>query len=215
MKSIFLSLIAITTISFSAKAQENNTGKTENVKEQRKEYKHEHHRFHHQQMAEKLNLTGEQKQKLESINADFKNRVEELKKENITQQELKEKRQTLAKERTEKVQALLTPEQKTQIEQFRKEGKGDRSMNSGKRLGKMKSTLDLTDEQVAKLKAQKESFKSKAEAIKNNESLTADQKKDQLKVLRDEKRNSFKSILTSDQLKKLEEMKHDRPARTS
>jgi Spy/CpxP family protein refolding chaperone len=213
MKSIFLSLVAITTISLSAKAQENNTGKTENTKEQRKEYKHEH--FHHQQMAEKLNLTGEQKQKLESINADFKSRMEELKKENITQQELKEKRQTLAKERMEKVQALLTPEQKTQMEQFRKEGKGAKNMNSGKRMGKMKSTLDLTDEQVAKLKTQKESFKSKAEAIKNNESLPADQKKDQLKALRDEKRNSFKSILTPDQLKKLEEMKHDRPTRTS
>ena len=115
----------------------------------------------------------------------------------------------------EKVLALLTPEQKTQMEQFRKEGKGDKNMNSEKRMGKMKSTLDLTDEQVAKLKTQKESFKSKAEAIKNNESLTADQKKDQLKALRDEKRNSFKSILTPDQLKKLEEMKHDRPTRTS
>jgi Spy/CpxP family protein refolding chaperone len=193
MKNLFLSLIAITTITFSAKAQENNSGKTENPTEQKKEYG-KHKRFDHQEMAEKLKLTDEQKQQMKSINSDFKNRMQELKNQNLTAEELKEKRQALAKERMEKVQALLTSEQKTQMQQFKKEGKHERGMASGKRMEKMKSTLNLTDEQLAKMKAEKEVFKSKEEAIKNNESLTADQKNEQLKLLRDEKRNSFKSF---------------------
>lgn len=215
MKNIFLSLIAITTIAFSAKAQENNSGKTENTTEQKKEYRNEYKRFDHEQIADKLHFTDEQKEQLKSINTDFKNRMEELKKENITEEQLKEKKQTLVKERMEKVQALLTPEQKIQMQEFRKEGKGKREMGSGKKMERMKSTLNLTDEQVEKMKAQKEVFKSKEEAIKNDQSLTTDQKNEQLKSLREEKMNSFKSFLTSEQLKKLKEMKHTRPAKTS
>ena len=56
---------------------------------------------------------------------------------------------------------------------------------------------------------------TKEEAIKNNESLTADQKNEQLKALREERKNSFKSNLTPEQLKKFEEMKPSRPAKTS
>ncbi|MEP6594317.1 MAG: hypothetical protein ABJA71_00160 [Ginsengibacter sp.] len=215
MKNVILSLIAITTITFSAKAQENNSGKTENFAEQKKEYKHEHGRFEHQQMAEKLNFTDEQKQQLKSINEDYKNKMQELNNNNIPADELKEKKHTLVKERMEKVHALLTPEQKIQMQQFKKDGKDKHEMGSGKRMEKMKSTLNLSDEQVSKMKAQKEIFKSKEEAIKNNESLTADQKNEQLKLLRDEKKNSFKSFLTPEQQKKLEGMRHNRPAKTA
>jgi Spy/CpxP family protein refolding chaperone len=216
MKNLFLSLIAITTITLSASAQENNSGKSENRTEQKSGYGKKHGRFDRQEMAQKLNFTDEQKQQLKSINENFKSQVQELNNDkSISAEELKEKKQTLGKERMEKVQALLTPDQKAQMEQFRKEGKQNGKMGDAKRMEKMKSTLNLSDEQVTKMKAQREEFKSKAEAIKNNESLSADQKNEQLKSLRDERKNSFKGILTPDQVKKLEEIKHDRPTRTT
>jgi len=216
MKSLLLSLIAITIINFSVKAQKNNSGKSENATEQKKEYGNKYKKFDHQQMSEKLKLTDDQKQQMKSINDDFKNRMQELNKNgNITAQELKEQKHALAKERMEKVQALLTPEQKLQMQEFRKEGKNKRKMDSGKRMEKIKNTLNLSDEQVEKMKAQRFEFKSKEEAIRNNKSLTADEKNDQLKSLRNEKKNSFKSFLTPEQIKKLEEMKHNRPAKTA
>jgi Spy/CpxP family protein refolding chaperone len=215
MKNIFLSLFTIITLAFSAKAQDDNTPKTEDANDQKKEYRYEHHGFDQQKMADKLHFTDEQKTQFESINSDFKTRIEALEKENLTEHELKEKKQALVKERMEKVQALLTPEQKTQMQQCRKEGKGRREMNQGNRMEKIKSSLNLSDEQVEKMKAQREEFKSKEESIKNDQSLTADQKNEQLKSLRESKMNTFKSILTPDQLKKLEEMKDKRHSRTS
>ena len=216
MKNIFLSLIAITTIIFSASAQENSAGKTEKSVEQKKEYGNKHGRFGHKEMAGKLNFTDEQKQQLKSINEDFKNKMQALNNDkNITAEELKEKRHALGKEKMEKMQALMTPEQKEQMQQFRKEGKEKGKMGGAKGMEKFKSTLNLSDEQVAKMKAQKEVFKSKEEAIKNNESLTADQKNEQLKLLRDERKDSFKSFLTPEQIKKLEEMKHNKPVKTT
>jgi Spy/CpxP family protein refolding chaperone len=216
MKNLFLNLIAITTIIFSAKAQDNNAGKSENPTEQKREYRDKHKGFDHNQMAEKLKLTDEQKKQIKSINSDFKNQMQELNKDkNITSEELKEKKHALAKDRMERIQALLTPEQKLQMEEFKKEGKGKWKMDSGKRMEKLKSTLNLSDEQIEKMKAQKEIFKSKEETIKNNKSLTTDQKNEQLKSLRDEKKNSFKNLLTPEQIKKLEGMKHNRPAKTA
>lgn len=216
MKNLFLSLIAITAIIFSARAQDNNAGKSENPTEQKREYRDKHKGFDHSQMAEKLNLTDEQRQQMKSINSDFKNQMQELNKDkNITSEELKEKKHALAKDRMERIQALLTPEQKLQMKEFKKEGKGKWKMDSGQRMEKLKSTLNLSDEQIEKMKAQKEIFKSKEETIKNNESLTTDQKNEQLKSLRDEKKNSFKNLLTPEQIKKLEEMKYNRPAKTA
>jgi len=68
---------------------------------------------------------------------------------------------------------------------------------------------------LQKMKAKREEFKTKEEAIKNNQSLAGDQKIEQLKSLREERKNSFKSFLTPEQTKKLEEMKHNRPVKTS
>ncbi len=74
----------------------------------------------------------------------------------------------------------------------------------------MKERLSLSDEQVKKLDAQRVLYNSKEETIKNNQALTTEQKKLQLKSLREEQKNSFKSILTTDQLNKMEEMKEKR-----
>jgi Spy/CpxP family protein refolding chaperone len=213
MKSIFLSLFA-TAVILSANAQDNNSAKTKNGTEQTKEFGRRH-KADHQQIAEKLNFTDSQKEQFKAINEDFKSKMNDLKENNLSADELKEKRQTLVKERSEKVQALLTPEQKQQMQEFRKEGKNKREMVGRNRMERMKSTLNLSDEQIAKMKAQREEYKSKAEVIKNNESLTANQKTEQLKSLQEERKNSFKNNLTPEQLQKLEKMKNSKPAKTS
>ena len=65
------------------------------------------------------------------------------------------------------------------------------------------------------MKAQKELYESGAEAIRNNKSLSDEQKKEQLKALKEQRKNSFKSFLTPEQLQKLEAMKNKRSMKTS
>jgi hypothetical protein len=74
----------------------------------------------------------------------------------------------------------------------------------------MKSNLSLTDEQVAKLKNQRAATMAKAEKIKNNESLSREQKKEQMMALKTEAKDQHNKILTPEQLKKKEEMKKSR-----
>ncbi len=220
MKKILLSLIAIA-ITFSVDAQtKRNSAEKQNRIEKNGNAKMGHGKHHqkmdHHKMNDKLNLTEAQRQQMKSINMDFKNRLQELKKnDNMTVKEFNAKKEALMQERKQKTQALLTAEQKNQMKQFKKEHSDKREIESGKRIEKMQINLGLSNDQVAKMKAQKEIYKSRTEAIKNNQSTGNERKKEQLKALREERKNSFKSFLTPEQLQKLEAMKNKRSMKTS
>ncbi len=226
MKKILLSLIAIATITFSVDAQtkRNNAEKQNRTEKNGKsklghakhdEKKHDQMMNHHK-MGDKVNLTEAQRQQMKSINMDFKNRLQELKKsDNMTVKEFNAKKEVFMQERKQKIQALLTPEQKNQMKQFKKEHSDKGEIESGKRMEKMQTNLGLSNDQVEKMKAQKEIYKSRTEAIKNNQSTGNERKKEQLKALREERKNSFKSFLTPEQLQKLEAMKNKRSMKTS
>ena len=83
---------------------------------------------------------------------------------------------------------------------FRRGGKGfDRS----KGFEQMKTKLALSDDQAAKLKANRQGFHNKMKAIHSDDKLSADQKKEQMKALAQQQRESMKSILTPEQMEKL------------
>ena len=221
MKKILLSIIAIAIITFSVDAQtkrnnaekQNRTEKNGNAKMGHGKH---HQKMNHHKMDDKLNLTEAQRQQMKSINMDFKNRMQELKKnDNMTVKDFNTKKEALMQERKQKTQALLTPEQKNQMKHFKKEKSDKREIESAKRMEKMQTNLGLSNDQVAKMKAQKEIYKSRTVAIKNNQSISTEQKKEQLKALREERKNSFKSFLTPEQLQKLEAMKNKRSMKTS
>ena len=75
--------------------------------------------------------------------------------------------------------------------------------NKKERMGKLKE-LGLSKDQMAQLKTQRQANKAKMESIKSDQSLTDDQKKAQMKILKESNMESFKSVLTPEQLNKLE-----------
>jgi Spy/CpxP family protein refolding chaperone len=159
-----------------------------------------------------LNLTEEQKAKFRELNSDHRKQIAELKKQdNITVKDSKEKMAALRKDHRARIQALLTPEQKSQLERKRAERHskmGDRHQDFA---AKMKKELNLTDEQSAKLDASRKAAKEKMQAIRADKSLSAEQVRTKTKEIRKEQVKTMKSILTEEQLKKMKEgKKHDR-----
>jgi len=102
---------------------------------------------------------------------------------------------------------LLTADQKTKMTQLKAEQKAKKEAGYTKRLDKMKTNLSLTEMQVTKLKEQRVATMAQAEKIKNNESLSRTQKKEQMMALKTEAKNQHTKILTPEQMKKREEMK--------
>lgn len=68
---------------------------------------------------------------------------------------------------------------------------------------KMMKDLNLSKEQKGKMKEFKQSMKQKKDAIKNNASLSEEQKKQQMKQLHKEQKQNLQTILTPEQKAKL------------
>jgi len=74
---------------------------------------------------------------------------------------------------------------------------------------KFAQELNLTDDQKSALKSIRENEKQQAQAIKNDSSLTKDQKKAKFKELRKTSREQMMAKLTPDQQQKFKEMRKE------
>ena len=131
-------------------------------------------------------MAVDQKTQLKSINEDFKKQMEELKKnEDITVKEWKSRMQTIRKDHYEKIQALLTPDQKATIKKSMEDRKAKFQERGKKRMGKMQKDLGLSPQQVDALKKNHEDMRAKLQSIHDNKSLTTDQKKAEIQEFLD------------------------------
>jgi Spy/CpxP family protein refolding chaperone len=156
-----------------------------------------------------LNLSDDQKNEMKVINDDFKQQMTDLKKseDKITVTEWKSKMSTIRKDHHTKVEKVLTDEQKANLKKMHKDhGKGFRQ-DKHNRMERMKKELNLTDDQSASLQKSYGESMQKMKAVKEDKSLSDDQKKAQFKTLHDQQQESLKSILTPDQWNKFQEMK--------
>jgi hypothetical protein len=178
-----------------------------------------------QQMKSNLGLTNDQESKIKAANETFAQKAKAIREnQSLTPDQKKEQIMTLQKEKQENFKTFLTAEQVSKLQQMKasngrgfgsgagKRGPRGRGFNRGResRLEQMKSNLGLTDDQVSKIKAANQGFAPKIKAIRENQSLTPDQKKEQIMTLQKDRQESIKSFLTVEQISKQEQMKGDR-----
>lgn len=196
MKKILIGMVAVASFMFSASAQETRKVKPSKAQHERGK------------MIEGLNLSKTQKEQMKANRENTKNQMAELKKnESITVKEYNTRKEAILKSQKEQTESLLTPEQRTQLAQNNMNGKGKHKMGKGKNPDKMKAELNLSDEQMSTLKANREANKAKAKAIKENTQLSEAEKKAQMMTLKQAQKESMKQLLTTEQLKKMEERK--------
>jgi Spy/CpxP family protein refolding chaperone len=166
------------------------------------------HRHHGDALAQ-LNLTDNQKTEMKAINDDFKQQMTDLKKseDKITVTEWKSKMATIRKDHHEKVDKVLTDDQKATLKKMHKEHGNRFGQDRQKRMDRMKKELNLTDDQSAAIQKSFGENMEKMKAIHDDKSLTDDQKKAEFKTLHDQQETNMKSILTPDQWNKFQELK--------
>lgn len=203
MKKLLIPLIAIFALTVTANAQ----GKMG---------KRGHHGQHQKgMMANQLNFSDDQKKQAAVINEDFRKQMQDLnKQENITVKEMRSRKSAILKDKKARMDGLLTAEQKTKMADMKAAKKLKNEERSAQQLAKMKTNLDLTDAQVSQLKAQRSEMQAKSEKIRNDQSLSMEQKKVQMMALKAEAKEQHNKIFTADQLKKKEEMRKNRGNRS-
>ena len=199
MKKLVVLTLALSTILFTANAQHKREQKMGGKKQ------------HHAQLAKQLNLSDEQKKQAQANKVALKQKMKELNKnESITVKEQRDRKDALRKEQKAKMQALLTPEQKTKMAELKATKMAKKEEKFAKALEKIKSKINLSDAQVMQLKSQRERIKANDKEIKDNESLSRTQRKEQLMALKAEAKIQKSNIFTADQIKQLNEMKKNK-----
>ena len=205
MKRIFLIAATLIVANFAVQAQQNGEAAPPF-------HKHRHHQFN--DLSKKLNFTDAQKQQFKTINEDFHKKMEALNKnEDITVRSWKQQKTDLVKAHKAAIQNLLTPEQKEKMKEMRQMAEAKFRERSEHRLEKMKTKLNLSDDQVSKIKTISQDFRSQLKAIRENEAMAHSDKKSQIMALVSQQRKDFRSVLTPEQITKLDEWKKEKSDR--
>ena len=195
-KFIILAIVAIATTT-SLEAQRNGSPKA------RKSGSMAVHKI-----GTKLNLSDNQKTQIKTINTNFKTQAQTIKSNDaLTQGDAKKQLNALQEQRKTSVQNVLTTEQKNTLEQAKQEHKKDRTEKQENRFEKMKTKLNLSDEQVTKFKAQQQATKQKVEEIKNNTALIKQEQQQQIRALLQNQKSQVKELLTPEQLELMKKRK--------
>ena len=201
MKKILIGAIATTicfSTSFAQKFQKNNRSS------------------HSMQAAGKmkaLNLSASQKEQLKAARQNTKTQLAALNKnDQMTVKDYKESKAEILKSQKQQMAGILTEDQKNQLAQSKASSNDSKGNLAGRNIGKMKENLSLTDNQVTQIKANRDAELAKIKAIRDNSDLSKSQKREQLKSIRQEQKNSLSQILSPEQISKLEESRKERRA---
>ena len=150
-----------------------------------------------------LNLTKAQQAQMKELHQNLKQQRDAIKNDaSLTQDQKKAKMQELDKSQKEKMNSILTADQKAKMQADKKNW--NTKNEDGKGNGKMMKDLNLTDAQKAQMKANRDKMKQQMDAIKNDASLTQEQKKVKMQDLQKTQRDEMSSILTPDQKAKMQ-----------
>jgi len=158
-----------------------------------------------------MHFTPEQRKQMQAINMDYRKKSADLyKMDNITLKEYKSQLLALQKDKKNKTQALLTPEQKNEMAEFKKKREENAQVMAAAHLERMKIKLNLTDQQTATIKSQEQNLRVQMKSIRENDNLMREQKMEQMKALFAKQKDAIKSVLTPEQQSQFENMHKQR-----
>jgi hypothetical protein len=161
----------------------------------------------HSHRGPRIHYTPAQRKQMMAINADYKKKSEDLfKMDNITLREYKSRLLVLQKDKKDKLQGLLTTEQKDQVAKWKKQSAENSQVRSAARLERMKIQLNLSSDQVATIQSKQENFRTQVKSIRDNDGLLPQEKMEQIKALALNQKDAIKSVLTPEQVSTFENM---------
>jgi periplasmic protein CpxP/Spy len=197
MKYLITAVFAFLALTFAAQAQQ--TGKRS----------HRQHRKAH--IVKQLNLTDAQKAQAKQYRAEMKaQRLALEKNDGLTVKEYRARQQVLKAEYKTKMQGLLTTEQKNKLATLKQQKAEQRQQRHNNRLMLLKSKMNLSDGQMAKIKSGREARQKELLQLKQDNSLGHLEKKGKIKELRKKNKEALMALLTPEQKTTLEELKKNR-----
>jgi len=140
-----------------------------------------------------LKLTPDQRKQIQSIRESTRDQAAIVMHDStLTQDQKKEKLQTLRAGTRDQIKGILTPDQVQAFE-----------LRKANHKARMEAKLGLTEDQKTKLKATMQSARTQRQAVLGNTSLSYADKAAQLKQIRESTKTQLSQILTPEQLQQM------------
>jgi len=170
-----------------------------------------------QQQRPDIGLTEDQKGKLKSIHENSRSQLQALRADqSLTEEQRHEKARAIRETTRQQVIGILTPQQQ-ELMRNRMERRGPGREGLGKGFGRGSDSaadgtnaLNLSESQRSQLKSIHESTRSQIGAIRNDASLTREQKMEKIRSLHQGTRQQLSTILTPEQQEKIRQHRHSR-----
>jgi Spy/CpxP family protein refolding chaperone len=212
MKKIITSALVLALTIGAAQAQ--TTPTQDKGKHAKKEYK--------MHAMKQLNLTPDQKTRMKALHQEQKKEMEALKNDKTA---TREQIQQLHKKYEEQMQAILTPDQRQQLEKMKEErmakGKqGGFEKGKGQKEGlkhgaDLQKELGLSQDQQAKVEKIRTDYRGQFDALRNDNSLSKEEKRTKMHELMKKQQEEMKTVLTQEQIEKMKTLRKERSSRST
>lgn len=163
-----------------------------------------------ERMAQQLNLTDQQKTQIQGFTQAGQQQAMSIKQDtSLTPEQKRDKFRELRASTHQQVLGVLTPEQQAQMKQLRSQHEGmgrGKGAGMGHGMGPM-AKLNLTDEQRAKIQPILQSSRQQAHAVRNDTTLTPEQKQAKMREIHQGVSTQMNSLLTPDQQQQWQQMR--------
>jgi Spy/CpxP family protein refolding chaperone len=161
-----------------------------------------------------VDLTIDQKAQLKAIRQTTRQQMCSLRSDQtLTSEQRQAKASTLREATRQQILGVLTPQQQEIVGKNRKERAGHRRGEGRQRGLDRQEALGLTGDQRAQLKAIHENTRGQVGAIRNDGTLTPEQKMEKLRTLHQNSRQQVSTILTPEQQEKMRQQRQLRGGR--
>jgi Spy/CpxP family protein refolding chaperone len=158
-----------------------------------------HQRWHRRdkaRIAQQLNLTDQQKQQLQSMRQAQRQQIAAVKQDSsLTDQQKQEKIQQIREQGRTQFESVLTPDQKTKLQQMHNRGP--------------MSQLNLTEQQRSQIRPILQQSRQQMQSLRQDTNLTSEQKKEKVKQIREQTHSQIMSLLTPEQQQKWQQMQQE------
>ncbi len=183
-----------------------------------------HRRQGREMMSKQLKLSADQQAKLKSIQDAQRKEMETLETKSLTHAQFQQQKQAVHKKYSDQRQSVFTPAQKDQLQKLEggRKGKGFQKGHGmknrkdfGRRGAEFQKELNLSGTQKDQLSKMRVEVRSQVETIRKDQSLSQEQKKEKVQSIMKDQQAKRKSILTKEQIEKVESAQKERRSRAT
>lgn len=164
-------------------------------------------------LAQQMNLTAEQKTTVKGFLEDAAAQLRALRDNtSLSREQRMQQMQNIRQQTRDKIRSILTVEQQLKVEELQKQARermaAQQQQMADGATNQLVKRLDLTEAQRTTIRSYFDEQATELRALRENTSLTPEQKREQMRTLRQQTQQKIRTALTADQQQRLEELRN-------